>query len=543
MHEFRCPHCSTMLRMRDDRFRGQTIACPECGDPVLIQEMGDRLQGVAVPSKERKQLRGSPLKQPFPANPPSSPVVTTPTPSTASDLPVPTRRISREFLIGAGCAIALLLLIVLLIRPAPHKNDAVAETPASDKNEDIPSGISPAGQPHSTQEESSPGADGPAETLPAEKSTADPSSEAIREQLTGIHSEMLKTFSREGVSFEIPAQSENTPGWISQIAMAVLPREHIDWEAGWDAPVNDRFVRRRFPLFDNPNIPQKAGDDGYPASHYVGVSGVGVDAAQLDRDHPRAGIFSSIRSTRLSDVTDGLSNTMMIAGVQSRLRSWAAPGDAGIRSLTQEPYLNGPDGFGTGQSDRMLVLMADGSVREISKQTDPVIIRRMAAMADGNSLDHSHEAMPGESSSSTNGSPPPIPVLPPVLPQVAPSEQPPMREQAPIDAPLAENPATKGDFQSRLSQKIAHYDQSRPVPLRDLLWELEEISAIPFDLSALPEETLQNPITANLRNTTIEEIVLHLCRSARIDSHVGPRGLRFTPASTDDNITGDESAP
>ena len=70
-------------------------------------------------------------------------------------------------------------------------------------------------------------------------------------------------------------------------------------------------------------------------------------------------------------MTRGASNTIAILGVTDRCGPWASGGNATVRPLTTPPYVNGPDGFGSGQPDGMLAGMADGSVRFISKDVDP----------------------------------------------------------------------------------------------------------------------------------------------------------------------------
>ena len=55
-----------------------------------------------------------------------------------------------------------------------------------------------------------------------------------------------------------------------------------------------------------------------------------------------------------------------------------AGGEATVRGLTQRPYINGPDGFGSGQPDGMLAGMADGSVRFLTKNMAPVVLEQLA---------------------------------------------------------------------------------------------------------------------------------------------------------------------
>jgi hypothetical protein len=67
----------------------------------------------------------------------------------------------------------------------------------------------------------------------------------------------------------------------------------------------DRFeFRRPFVCPVNP----EHGEPPLPHfTHYVGLTGVGADAATLPAGHPRAGLFGYDRVTRISSITDGTS--------------------------------------------------------------------------------------------------------------------------------------------------------------------------------------------------------------------------------------------
>ncbi|MCA9008553.1 MAG: DUF1559 domain-containing protein [Planctomycetaceae bacterium] len=54
-----------------------------------------------------------------------------------------------------------------------------------------------------------------------------------------------------------------------------------------------------------------------------------------------------------------------------------------MRALTTKPYINGPDGIGGPLKGQVAVAMADGSVRFISEDIDPVTFERLSTMADG----------------------------------------------------------------------------------------------------------------------------------------------------------------
>ncbi|MDB4787004.1 DUF1559 domain-containing protein, partial [Planctomycetaceae bacterium] len=62
---------------------------------------------------------------------------------------------------------------------------------------------------------------------------------------------------------------------------------------------------------------------------------------------------------------------------------WAAGGKSTLRSLTQKPYINGPDGIGGPYTGGCNVLFADGSVRFISENIDPSLFEALSTIAGG----------------------------------------------------------------------------------------------------------------------------------------------------------------
>lgn len=146
----------------------------------------------------------------------------------------------------------------------------------------------------------------------------------------------------------------------------------------WDSQQNQPFTSMTIPTLQNPGSPGIA-----PATtHYLGIAGVGEDAADLPIRHERAGIFGHDRKTRIQDIADGIANTAMVTETWKDEVPWAAGGQTLI-SLTQEPYINGPDGMGGPYPGGCNVLMADGSVRFISELTDAAVLRAIATMAGG----------------------------------------------------------------------------------------------------------------------------------------------------------------
>lgn len=102
---------------------------------------------------------------------------------------------------------------------------------------------------------------------------------------------------------------------------------------------------------------------------FVGVSGTGPDSPGLpegSRD-PARGFFGYHRIARPAEVTDGTSSTVMLMEARSRRGPWAQNGPSTVRPI--ESFEGG------------LVLMADGSVRTLTRSTDRKLLQSMSTIA------------------------------------------------------------------------------------------------------------------------------------------------------------------
>jgi hypothetical protein len=343
--------------------------------------------------------------------------------------------------------------------------------------------------------------------------------------------------------------------WLAEIAAgSVQPNGPMPiWSESWSSQRNDAFVRQQIPEFLNPSVETRVSPRNYPATHFVGVAGVGEDAAGLPVNDPRAGIFGNSRTTRLEDIRDGASNTLIVLGVTSDLGSWSSGGTATARPLTREPYVNGPDGFGTGLPDRMMVLKADGSVAEMSSTTDPRIFRRMAAMADGLPLDPKVPGEPGDRSrhpseppvpiASTRGGGPgdafgaqPLPASATSTTSTSQASAPAAESRAPVVAARPPESASSGkgppvDVSAGLAQHIVRFEQTKPVPLQDILNFLEELLGVSIrgdkhEIADL-DDLLQTPITVQLENTTVRQILKEVLSKAGLAFEVEADGIHL----------------
>ncbi len=577
--DFLCPHCQARLRFADESLIDRQFACPDCRKGVEILR-GDGAW-TAVPAKnfvaaavDEKQAAASTRKgdaQPKTAGTKVGPQAPSPPvrsserlaewigqheaeqPEKKSDRKTPSggvqpRRSSRIreraknspapwfgwlqspiAVTWTVAGFATLTIIVWLLRDNPPSS--IGHANASRAANDI------------DDEQESDGRDDPALAL------------SPSEQQLSLLGGRIDAFQLEHGRF--PAghitfhadDAESRFSWIaeleSQFPSTSRPGPIPLWDRGWQDPINDGFVRRRLPALINPALNQQAGDDGYPATHFVGVAGLGVDGPTLPANHPRAGIFGDDRVTRPEDVQDGLSNTIMVAGVQDQLGSWA-DGNTSIRPLTEAPYVNGPDGFGTGQSDGMFILMADGSVKFVSNEIDPVVMRRMTAMADGLPLD---PAVPGDPLDITPPvmiaeADPPIEDVEPEPPEVVDPADPAEPEtpelspemaallNEPIEVPIAIDPP-RVFIERSLQVSLRRFEQREPVELRAMLQTLEELIGSPFGWNVPDNDEwvgiLERDVTVSLENTTVEGVLSEVLTSVGLTYRLEDEGIYIEP--------------
>src|SRR5690606_32081296 len=128
---------------------------------------------------------------------------------------------------------------------------------------------------------------------------------------------------------------ESRQSWLVEILPYLEQQalyEEIDKNRAWDARVNERAARTVVPTFINPSTPDSIEADKPAPSHYVGLAGLGEDGPNLPANDPRAGFFGYNRVTRMRDITDGTSNTAIVADAKGDSTGpWMQGGEATIR--------------------------------------------------------------------------------------------------------------------------------------------------------------------------------------------------------------------
>lgn len=179
------------------------------------------------------------------------------------------------------------------------------------------------------------------------------------------------------------------PGANGQLPTAVVPNA--------DLPLDQRQSWMvHFNLFREGNNPNSHLDQNIlfncrgerpPATFmtsYLGISGVGADAATYPLDHPDAGIFGYDRTVKISDIKN-TSSTLMILETNTG-GPWAQGGHSTVRGVEATTALGTTTPFGSTHRSGGLfssnvganACMADGSGRFIQHTIDPNVLMMLA---------------------------------------------------------------------------------------------------------------------------------------------------------------------
>jgi hypothetical protein len=164
-------------------------------------------------------------------------------------------------------------------------------------------------------------------------------------------------------------------------------------DLAWDDPANLQLWED-WKCFMCPSGPTQQAGYSSRLTHYVGIAGLGEDAATYPMGDKRNGFFGYDRQVTLKDVTDGIGNTIMIMETSVDNGPWAAGGRPTLRGvdLDDEPFIGRGRQFGGmhlrgGFFERHVPIvncaMGDGSVRGIASDIDPTVFQFAITIAAG----------------------------------------------------------------------------------------------------------------------------------------------------------------
>ncbi len=145
--------------------------------------------------------------------------------------------------------------------------------------------------------------------------------------------------------------------------------------------------------------------------------------------------------------------------------------------------------------------------------------------------DNSEQPPPDVSKDSPRDSQPPA--------AADPAEKPAAEEPKPVPVPPPPEPApatasfvlSSEAIETKLRQKIARFDQPKPVAFVKLLDTVEELAGVPivWDLDRVTDEQLQKPVTIRLKETTVGEILDTLLKQVGLDRRTVEGKIELLP--------------
>jgi hypothetical protein len=171
----------------------------------------------------------------------------------------------------------------------------------------------------------------------------------------------------------------------------------IDFDKSWKDPANWLAARTIVPEFLDPSFPRRVRLAAAPslpleaaATHYVGLAGIGLDAAEYSASDPavvnKLGVFGYDRAASLKEIREGrgLANTILLIRTPhdgpAGVTPWMAGGGSTVRTV---PEKDSAEPFFSTESDGTrgtYVLMVDGSVRYIKKGISDAAFKAMVTV-------------------------------------------------------------------------------------------------------------------------------------------------------------------
>ena len=168
--------------------------------------------------------------------------------------------------------------------------------------------------------------------------------------------------------------------WLEQYSLY----QQIDLEKGYAG--NLPVVQVSIPIFLCPSSEEAPA--AAAVTHYVAMSGIGVDAATRPAGAPGNGFMGYDRHTSWTMIKDGTANTIALMETRSGLGPWARGGSSNLRGFDPAVPLYGDQApFGSGHTGVMNVAFADGSVRFIPSMIAPGQLAAMITIDGGEPVD------------------------------------------------------------------------------------------------------------------------------------------------------------
>lgn len=159
----------------------------------------------------------------------------------------------------------------------------------------------------------------------------------------------------------------------------------MDKGKGWEAEENRFAALTPRAYLHCPAAPEGVPDSTLVPTFYVGLAGVGADAAALPAGDPRAGFFGYERKLTSKDIRGNEDNLLMAAETARAEGAWTAAGRPTVRGLERggPPYLGDGGQFGGLHRGGANAVFADASVRFLPRRTAPEVLEALVTLRAG----------------------------------------------------------------------------------------------------------------------------------------------------------------
>lgn len=194
---------------------------------------------------------------------------------------------------------------------------------------------------------------------------------------TAAYTQQQQTFPSGGLFREVKdGEPEPQHGWMT-LLLPHLPEgaevaRQIDLSKPYFDPVNQTAMSHRIPTFMAAGGSSELIQGKYGPAHFAGLGGV---ARLADGSLAHVGVFDVNSDTTRDDILDGSSNTLLAGEIATRYPAW---GEAKNWRQIGKGLNRDPDGFGNARHAGAMFLMADGSVRYFTNQTDPKVLQALS---------------------------------------------------------------------------------------------------------------------------------------------------------------------
>ena len=144
--------------------------------------------------------------------------------------------------------------------------------------------------------------------------------------------------------------------------------DRYNFNVPWDSTENQFAISTAIRVYSCPSDPANATD-----TNYLLLTGTGT-------------IFEVGKNPTFREIRDGTSNTIMAVEMHGSGINWSEPKDMDIETFVG---MFGPNGTGSASSSHvggLNVVLADGSVRFLSFNTDPVTVRGLSTSSGGEQI-------------------------------------------------------------------------------------------------------------------------------------------------------------